>query len=63
MTDEPNTETDLWVHVRRDYQAGQPAALVAERYRISVRSLRRRATGSYSSPSSVTVKGRLASLA
>ena len=43
MTDEPNTETDLWVHVRRDYQAGQPAALVAERYRISVRSLRRRA--------------------
>jgi hypothetical protein len=43
MTDAQNTETDLWVHVRRDYQAGEPAALVAERYRISVRSLRRRA--------------------
>ena len=43
MTDAQNTETDLWVHVRRDYQSGQPAALVAERHRISVRSLRRRA--------------------
>lgn len=43
MTDAQNTETDLWVYVRRDYQSGQPAALVAERYRISVRGLRRRA--------------------
>lgn len=43
MTDEPNTQSDLWRLVRRDFQSGDAAAVVAERYGVSERSVQRHA--------------------
>lgn len=43
MTDEPNTQSDLWLRIRRDFQSGDAAAVVAERYGVSERSVQRHA--------------------
>lgn len=46
MTDDPldaPAQPDLWSCIRRDFLAGEPASLLAERYAISERTIRRRA--------------------
>jgi hypothetical protein len=49
MTDDPNTphtprpDPDIWTRAREDYLSGDSAPVVAERYGLSERTLRRRA--------------------
>ena len=46
MTSDPENpapHADLWTRARADFLAGESAPVVAERYGLSVRSLRRRA--------------------